>query len=206
MSSNIKITYVNRSMNQDLPKIFLFLKNEIPTFDVLRDGVAWRVIEDVGHGSSCKLNYPIETEVSASWNDHTCQTAMLLSAIGKRYCVVEDETGITIVEDGNAGNTRSIDVASQIHVTNGISVDLYKDGKLMMRKKTVAYDQKATFVLHPKLYWGLASEIQEGEQLSSAVLNSDSFFEQDLEGVTEVTVGLYGNAQDGYRFAIESQK
>ena len=30
MSNNVKITYVNRSMNQDLPKIFLFLKNEIP--------------------------------------------------------------------------------------------------------------------------------------------------------------------------------
>ena len=206
MSNNVKITYVNRSMNQDLPKIFLFLKNEIPTFDALKEGVAWRVLEDVGRGSSCKLNYPIETAVSASWNDHTCQTAMLDSTIGKRYCVAEDETGITISEDGNAGNTRSIDVANKIHVANGISVDLYKDGKLMMRKKTVAYDQKATFVLHPKLYWGLASEIQEGEQLSSAVLNSDSFFEQDLEGVSEAVVGLYGNAQDGYQFKIDSWK
>ena len=76
----------------------------------------------------------------------------------------------------------------------------------MMTKKIVAYDQKATFVLHTKLYWGLASEIQEGDQLSSAVLNSDSFFEQDLEGMSEVTVGLYGNAQDGYMFKIDSWK
>ena len=51
-----------------------------------------------------------------------------------------------------------------------------------------------------------ASEIQEGDQLSSAVLNSDSFFEQDLEGMSEVTVGLYGNAQDGYMFKIDSWK
>ena len=36
MSNQIKITYVNRSMNEDLPKIFLFLKNEIPTFDALK--------------------------------------------------------------------------------------------------------------------------------------------------------------------------
>ncbi len=40
MSNQIKITYVNRSMNEDLPKIFLFLKNEIPTFDALKDGLA----------------------------------------------------------------------------------------------------------------------------------------------------------------------
>ena len=206
MSNTVKITYVNHSMNQDLPKIFLFLKNEIPTFDALRDGVAWRVIEDVGRGSSCTFPFPIQTKVAASWNDHSCRTATLDSSVGKRYCVCEDETGITIAEDGNAGNTRSLDVANDVHVENGISVDLYKDGKLMMTKHTVAYGQKATFVLHPKLYWGLASEIQEGEQLSSAVLNSDSFFEQNLEGVSEVTVELHGNAEEGYQFKITDER
>lgn len=82
MSNQIKITYVNRSMNEDLPKIFLFLKNEIPTFDALKDGVAWRVIPDVGRGSQCTVIYPIETAVSASWNDHACRTAMLTASIG----------------------------------------------------------------------------------------------------------------------------
>lgn len=206
MSSNVNIKYVNHSMNLDQPSVFVFTKNEIPSFDALREGVAWRVINKVGRGASCDFTFPISTEISASWNDGCCRTAMLTASIGKRYHIVEDGTGITIDEDGNAGNTRSIDVANDIRVPGGISVDLYKDGKLMMRKKTVAYDQKATFVLHPKLYWGLASEIQEGDQLSSAVLNSDSFFEQDLEGVSEVTVGLYGNPEEGYRFEVESQK
>jgi len=206
MSSNIKITYRNLSMNQDLPKVFLFLKNEIPTFDALRDGVAWRVIEDVGHGSSCTLNYPINTSVCASWKENSCQTAQLDATIGARYVVTEDDTGITLNADGNAGNTRSIDVVNDVHVSGGMCVSLYKDGKVMMRKNTVAYDQKATFVMHPKLYWGLASEIQEGEQLASAVLNSDHFYEQDLEGVSEVEVALTGNAEEGYKFKIISQK
>lgn len=205
MANTIKINYINRSMNKDLPKVFLFMKNMIPTFDVLTNGVAWRVIEDVGRGSSCTFSYPIETMVAASWNNGACRTAMLQSDIGQRYSVVKDETGITMKDDGIAGNTRSIDVANNIHVENGVSVDLYKDGKLMMTKNIVAYDQKATFVLHPKLYWGLASEIQEGEQISSAVLNSDSFFELDLEGLTEVTIALHGNAADGYRFVVEDQ-
>ncbi|WNX84578.1 hypothetical protein RWV98_18695 [Agathobaculum sp. NTUH-O15-33] len=206
MSNLIKINYVNKSMNRDMPKIFLFLKNEIPTFDCLHEGVAWKVIDRIGRGSSCAITYPIETMISASWNDHTCKTKTLISSIGSRYVVEEDETGITIAADGTAGNTRSIDVSNNVHVGNGVSVDLYKDGKLMMTKQTVAYGQKATFVLHPKLYWGVASEIQEGDQLSSAVLNSDSFFEQNLEGVSEVTVALYGNAEDGYTFKIEDQK
>ena len=206
MPNTIKIHYVNKSMNQEMPKIFMFMRNEIPTFDALKDGVAWKVIENVGRGSSCNVLYPIETMVSASWDERTCQTAMMQSTIGSRYTVLQDETGITITNDGNAGNTRSIDVANDVHVEGGISVDLYKDGKLMMTKNTVAYGQKATFVLHPKLYWGLASEIQEGAQISSAVLNSDQFFEQDLEGVSEVTVSLYGNAEDGYQFKLENQR
>ncbi len=206
MSNSVKITYVNESANQDLPKVFRFLKNMVPTFDALRDGVAWRVIQDVGQGSSCRFEYPIETGVRASWNNNTCRTALLSSVIGGRYAVADDETGITITTDGDAGNTRSIDVVNDIKVEGGISADLYKDGKLMMRKNVVAYGQKATFVLHPKLYVGLASEIQEGELLSSAVLDSDHFKELDLEGLTEMRFALLGNAREGYDFVVKEQR
>lgn len=71
MPNTIKIHYVNKSMNQDMPKIFMFMRNEIPTFDALKDGVAWKVIENVGRGSSCNVLYPIETMVSASWDERT---------------------------------------------------------------------------------------------------------------------------------------
>lgn len=206
MSSNVKITYVNRSMNKDLPKIFVFTKNELPTFDTLKEGVAWKVIGDVGRESSCEFVFPIKTEVRAAWDDNSCKTKCLASEIGSRYVVVQDETGIVLEKNGNAGNVRSIDVCNNVHVKNGVSVELYKNSKLMMRKNIVGYAQKATFVIHPKLYWGVASEIQEGEMISSAVLDSDHFFEQNLEGVSDVVIGLYGNAELGYQFKIESQK
>ena len=206
MSDFIKINYLNKSMNRDTPQIFLFLKNDVPSFDALQEGVAWKVIDRVGRGSSCTVTYPVQTMVSASWNDGSCRTRMLPSTIGSGYIVVEDETGITVINDGNASNTRSIDVTNSVHVSNGVSVDFYKDGKLMMTRKTVAYGQRATFVLHPKLYWGVASEILEGDNLSSAVLDSDCFFELDLEGVSDVTVALYGNAEEGYQFKVEDQK
>lgn len=206
MGSNVKITYVNRSMNKDLPKIFVFTKNEVPTFDALKDGVAWKVIENVGRESSCEFVFPIETDVRAAWNGNSCKTKYLPSDIGSRYVVVQDETGVVLQRDGNAGNVRSIDVCNDVHVKNGVSVELYKDQRLMMCKNIVGFGQKATFVIHPKLYWGVASEIQEGELLSSAVLESDHFYEQTLEGVTEVIIGLYGNAQDGYQFKVESQE
>ena len=206
MSSSVKIKYVNHSLNLDQPSVFIFAKNEIPTFDALKDGVAWRVINKVGRNSSCTFTFPYATEISASWNDGSCRTVTMPVSIGSKFCVTKDDTGIVLLGDGIAPSTTAIDVLNNIQTPGGISVSLYKDGRVMMTKKIVAYDQKATFVLHPKLYWGLASEIQEGEELSSAVLNSDSFFEQDLEGVSEAVVGLYGNAQDGYMFKVDSWK
>lgn len=203
MSSDVKITYINHSMNLDKPSVFVFTKNEIPTFDALRDGVAWRVIQKVGRGSSCTFTFPVDTEIRASWSGGSCTTNKLPAILGSSFSVEKDSTGIVLLGGGNASNTRAIDVHNRVQTQGGISVDLYKDGHIMMRKQIVGYDQKATFVLHPKLYFGLASEIQEGEQLSSAVLNSDSFFEQDLEGMSEVTIGLYGNARDGYQFKVD---
>ena len=40
MASHIELTYINKSMNNDLSTIFVFTKNETPTFDALKDGVA----------------------------------------------------------------------------------------------------------------------------------------------------------------------
>ena len=37
MSSNVNIKYVNHSMNLDQPSVFVFTKNEIPSFDALRE-------------------------------------------------------------------------------------------------------------------------------------------------------------------------
>lgn len=206
MSSNIEITYINKSMNKDLPTIFVFTKNETPTFDALKEGVAWRVIPDIGRASSSQFNFPVETSVGATWQGGQNKTQVLSSTIGKRYTVSKDDTGVVLAANGNASDTKSIDVNNDVNVPNGISAELYKDGKLMMTKNIVGFGQKATFVLKPKLYWGVASEIQESQLLNSAVLNTDSFFEQDLEGVTKVTVSLNGNAETGYSFKIENQE
>lgn len=206
MPSNIEITYINKSLNKDLPTVFVFTRNETPTFDVLKEGVAWRVLSDIGRASSSHFVFPIETYVGATWMDGQNRTQMLTSTIGKRYTVDKDATGIVLAANGNASDAKSIDINNDVNVPNGISAQLYKDGKLMMEKKIVGFGQKATFVLKPKLYWGIASEIQESQLLNSAVLSTNSFFEQDLEGVTKATISLNGNAEDGYSFKIESQQ
>lgn len=206
MSSNIEITYINKSMNKDLPTIFVFTKNETPTFDALKEGVAWRVIPDIGLASSSRFNFPIESSVGAAWQDGQNKTQQLGLILGKRYSVVKNDTGVVLEANGNASDTQSIEINNDINVPNGISAQIYKDGKLMVERKIVGYGQKATFSIKPRLYWGVSSEIKESQLINSAVLNTESFFEQDLEGVTKATVSLNGNAEIGYSFRIESQE
>lgn len=203
MATDVKITYVNQSMNPDKPIIFVFTKNLIPTFNVLTDGIAWRIMPNLGRGSSSQFVFPITTTVQAMWGGSN-QTQSLSADIGKRYSVEEDNTGIVLIPNGNATQSTAIEVNSEVKVEGGIQAQLCKDGKILMTKKIVGYNQQATFVLHPKLYWGIASEIQEGQNISSAVLNADDFFEQDIEGVTRAVVTLTGNPEEGYQFIVDN--
>lgn len=205
MATNVKVNYINRSMNPDQPTIFVFTKNMIPTFDVLKEGIAWRTMPDIGKSSSSTFVFPIISQVRVNWGGSN-YTETLNAEIGKRYTVQKDDTGIVLIPNGLASQSNAIEVSSEVKVENGCSAELIKDGNVVMRKEIVAYNQKATFILHPKLYWGLASEIQVGQVLSSAVLNTDQFFEQDIEGVSSVDVVLEGNPKDGYSFKIENQK
>jgi hypothetical protein len=204
MSTDVKITYVNKSMNPDKPSVFIFTKNYVPTFDVLKESVAWRVLHNVGKGSSSEFVHPAKTTVQAMWGDGN-KTQMLTAEIGKRYSVEEDNTGIVLVPRGNALDKKAIEVNSTVTVSGGISAALCKDSKVLVTKKIVAYDQTAVFVLHPKLYWGIASEIEEGQVISSAVLYTDQFFEWDIEGVSGATVVLKGDPETGYNFYVEKQ-
>jgi hypothetical protein len=77
---------------------------------------------------------------------------------------------------------------------------------VIVKKNIVACEQKAIFQLTPKIYWGIASEIQVSQSISSAVLDSNQFFEQDLANVSSATVSLNGNAEIGYNFQIEHQE
>lgn len=205
MRTEVKITYINESDNHNNPQIVVFTKNMTPTFDHLKDGIGWLVLYDIGKGSSSSFVFPIETTVQGMWGERN-KTRMLESKIGQQYTVEKDDTGIVLVANGAASDPMAIEVNNNVKVAGGIQAQLRKEGKVMMTKHIAAPGQKASFVLQPKLYWGIAYDITEGQPLSKAVLHSDDFFEQTLEGVSEVDVVLRGNAKDGYQFFIENPK
>ncbi len=204
MKTDVQITYVNDSMNTNQPTIFVFAKNRTPTFDVLVHGIVWRAMPLIGRGSSSRFIYPAANTVRAAWGDGNA-TQELEAQPGQRYTVLEDDTGIILRHDGEASQPTAIEVDNQVHVPGGVHAQICKNGKPVLNTRIVAFDQKAIFILHfTKLYWGIASEIQDGDTIGSAVLDTDSFFEQDIEGVSKANVRLTGNPQDGYEFVVEN--
>lgn len=193
-------------MNEDMPKIFIFTQNMLPSFNAIKDGVAWKVISDIGKNSQSTFYYPYKTSIRATWENGENHTNQLKCRKGKRYTVQKNFTGIMLVEDGNATNPMDIELMNDIQVKKGVSAELLKGDHVIVKKNIVAYEQKATFQLAPKIYWGIASEIHISDSISSAVLDSDRFFEQDLANVSAATVSLNGNAEKGYYFEIEHQE
>ena len=203
MAKDVKITYINNSWNRDKPVIFVFATNRVSRFDVLRHGVAWRTISRIGRKSSSCFFYPQKTYVQAMWGG--CDKTGILEAVpGQRYTVLEDATGIVLAHTDRASQPNAIEVSNQVEVDGGIRAQILKGGSPLMVKKSVAYNQKATFILHSKLYWGIASEIEVGQSIESAVLNSDRFWVQDIENISEATVTLVGNAMEGYQFVTKT--
>jgi len=192
-------------MNRNLPQVFIFACNESPSFDVINDGVAWKVLKDIGRESLSKFRYRSSYCIRASWDNGENYTATLQAEIGFQYLVKKNNTGYVLEKNGLSTDQGAIEILNNINVKGGILAQLCNDGRVIMGKKIVAYNQQASFRPSEKIYWGLASEINEGKGIKSAVLNSKNFFEVNLKGLSDIWVSLNGNAKNGYYFQIEKQ-
>ncbi|SHO58907.1 hypothetical protein [Vibrio quintilis] len=201
------IKFINKSMNRNLPQVFITANNEISAFNSLVDGIAWRVIKKIGRGSIANFYFDTDFTIRAGWDNGVNLTRLLPAIPGKKYEVTQDDTGVVLEEMGNSADQNIIELVNNICVDNGLLAQLYNDNKIIMGKKIVGYKQSAVFKPARKLYWGLASEICEGKGLASesAILNTSDLFELDLDGVSEVLVSLNGNARGGYYFQVESR-
>lgn len=200
MSTDVNITYVNNSLSSDNSTIFVFSKNAHPTIDAVQ-GVAWRTMPQLKKGESHTFTYHAQTTVRVVTQDSSVSTSWLDAVTGKCYEIKEDDGNLLLQENGSAQKPDSIEVVDKTASGRTYVAELAKDGKVLMSRDITKKNNKAIFVLQGKLYWGITSDIQEGEKLGHLAGDADSFFEQDIEGVSNATVTLTGNPQEGYRFS-----
>ena len=199
MTTDIEITYINKSDDRDNPTILVFMKPTDSDFSAY--STAWQVIKNIGYDSWHKFTYTIDTSVIATWDNGKSGTFPLETSIGKTYILKNTPGGFSLVENGDSSAENEFDIINKVITPEGISVVAFKDGSPIATKNQVARNQKAEFVLHPKLYFGVTSEYEVGDIIDSAVM-SEEFTEISLEGLSNVMVEMRGNAANGYTFNV----
>ena len=203
-ATDVKITYVNNSENTDNPSVFVFTKNQVPTFDVLKDGVAWKTMPDIGKGSAHVFTYPGESYVRVTGSDGSITNSIPANP-GRTYIVKSEDGNLALMENGRASDAEAIEVNNEAQGAGIVKAHITKDGKVLL-SHDVYPSEKTIFKLKHKLYWGVASDIQEGQAIGTADLLRDTFFEHDITGVKHAIVTLLGNPKDGYRFKVEHKR
>lgn len=201
MTTDINILYVNESNDEDNSSVLVFMKPTESNFAA--ESTAWQVIDNIGYNCWHKFTYTLNTSVIAMWDNGKSGTFPMDVSNGKTYVLKETKGGFSLQEH-EGRTTNEFDVINQVRTANGISVVAFKDSKPILTKNSIAKGEKAEFVFHPKLYFGLSSEYEVGDCVSSAVM-SEEFKEVNLEGLKSLTVTMKGNAADGFIFEISEE-
>lgn len=199
----IKLNFINRSNDMNNSRILLFQKNVSTDFDSL--SVAWRVIENCGTNCNHPFKFPMAFAVDTRDSNGNF-TPDMHAVNGQLFAVKLDKSGNVLDLVGPAPSPNDIQIRNDLR-SGSIGANIYKDGRLLATKLCVSPGQKATFQFKPSLWIGVASEVMEGDTISSAIL-SDINTELDLFGIGSadivMTGGGCGVGSQPFRFRLEN--
>jgi hypothetical protein len=188
MSSDvIKLRLVNQSDDHNNSKIVIFQKNVVANFDEL--AVAWKVIENLGHGWTHSFDFPLDLQVSAE-DSYGNSTPLMDTADGQQWTVIRDESGNQLKQSGQATNPTVVQIVNGL-AQGTISANIYRDGKLLATKTGLAPQQQAVFQFKPSIFIGVMSQVQEGEVLNSAIMSTVNQ-QLELYGISSADIVMTG--------------
>lgn len=186
---NIQLRFINRSNDCNNSSVVLFQRNVVPDFDEF--AIAWHVIRYCGRDCIHPFVYSTDVEIALS-DDHGNFSPRLAASNGTRLAIAGQPNGrprLSYSRDGAVAQT-DIEVANQMG-RGAVNVNAFNSGRLIASKSAVAPGQKALFQFQPVLWIGVASQIEEGRALDSAVLSSENT-ELPLAGVASADIVLTG--------------
>lgn len=200
---DIKLNLINRSNDANNSQIVIFQKNGAEGADA--PAVAWQVIQNLGPGENHPFKYAMDLTISVGdgWGNYTPQ---LQAQNGQRFIMAQTASGDTLSLQGAAASAVEIECRNDLQ-QGAISVGLYNSGKLLLQKTSVAPGQTAVFALHPTLFIGVISQMEEGEVMDSAIMSNVNT-ELSLLGIASadivMTGGGPGTNATPFRFTLEN--
>jgi len=201
---DIKLRLVNHSNDVNKSEVVIYQKNQLTTMASL--AVAWKVIRYCGRDCYHPFVYPdsYEVAVTDSYGNFSPRMPAQNGLLLKLVCT---PTGSRrLLRAGSASASNELDVLNDM--SNGsVDVCVFKDGRIVGIKTTVTPGQKAVFQYQPALWITVASQVIQGEVISSAVMNNITT-EFSLIGIASadivMTGGGPGEGSTPYEFNLEN--
>ena len=185
---DIKLNLINHSNDVANSQVLIFQKNESTNFGEL--AIAWKVVTNCGVGCNHPFVFPLQFEVCSSDSDGN-YTGKMLATNGNKFAVEMGKSGhiLRLTSDPTASQ---FEVELKNNLRQGsVAAKVFKDGKLLAQHPMVSPCQKAVFQFLPKIFIALVSDVQQGEEINTAVL-SDINTEFDLLGISSADIIMSG--------------
>lgn len=185
--ADIKLNLINRSNDRNNSRIVIFQRNEATSFNEL--AVAWQVITNLGQGWNHPFSYPMEMAVSGSdsWGNYS---PLKTAVNGQQFQVVRDPSGDILRYAGPSTDQNEVEVLNALD-QGAVNANVYRDGKLLATKTSIAPGQKATFQFRPTIWIGVVSQVVEGQLINSAILQQINT-ELSLFGIASADIVMTG--------------
>jgi hypothetical protein len=186
--SDIHLNFINQSNDRNNSDIVIFQKNVAVSFEEI--AVAWTVIQNCGQGWNHPFVYPSTMTVAAS-DSYGNFSPQLTASFGQQFSVVEQTSGDTLIlNDQSSASVNEIELLNGLHM-GAINANIYKDGRLLATKTSIAPGQKAVFEFKPTIWIGVVSQIGEGDVMNSAILSNVNT-EISLLGIKSADIVMTG--------------
>lgn len=201
--SDIQLNFINNSNDTNNSNIVIFQQAENPTFD--ETAIAWKVIQNCGRGDNHPFTYSQAVEVSASdsWGNFTPK---MEANPGQAFSMVKNDTGDVLEASGQASSPAAYEINNELQ-EGAINGYCYRSGSVCAQKTGIAPEQKALFEFVPKLFIGVASDIEEGQAMDSAIISSINT-ELSLLGIKSADIVMTGGGAGAdatpYTFTLEN--
>ena len=202
----IKLNFINQTADTNNSTYVVFQQNVAESFGEI--AIAWQTIENCGRGDRHPFDYPTQFMVAAG-DSYGNLTPEMPANIGEVYEMKLDHSGDVLVKSSETASSPS-EVEIRNNLTMGsIDANIYRNGKLLASKTNVAPGQKGVFLFHPIIYIGATSQIQEGDVMDSAIIQSMNT-QLDLTGINSADIiatgGGGGKGAKEFEFHLDNIK
>ena len=184
---NIQLNFINNSNDVNNSEIVIFQKNVATDFDEL--AVAWHVIRYCGQGDNHPFTFPMTMQVGAS-DSYGNYTPQRDAQNGQLFQMQLTTSGDRLMPAGPGTSPKEVQVLNALP-KGAINASIYKDGKLLAVKTSIAPQQKAVFAFKSTIWIGVASQVIQGQVMDSAIISNINT-ELSLVGIASADIVMTG--------------